>query len=67
MPHFCEHSVPVSFVDYISLPDIDGIITPAGMDAFVCGRPAGIRAFGVWLCAEHADAMEREAGAHHHP
>lgn|GEM_PF-5698682 len=60
MPHRCEHSVPVSFEDYMRLPDIDGIITPAGMDAFECGRPAGIRMFGIWLCADHADAVERK-------
>jgi hypothetical protein len=46
----------------MSLPDIDGIITPAGMDSFECGRPAGIRMFGMWLCAGHADAMERGRG-----
>ncbi|HYA42380.1 MAG TPA: hypothetical protein VEF34_13825 [Syntrophobacteraceae bacterium] len=59
--HFCEHSVPVTIEDYMALPDVDGIITPAGMEAFVCGRPARIRAFGMWLCADHADEMERGA------
>jgi len=58
--HYCEHSVPVSYQDYMDLPEIDGIITPLGMDAFECGCPAGIRAFGMWLCADHADAVERE-------
>jgi hypothetical protein len=39
--------------------DIGGLITPAGMDAFECGRPAGIRMFSMWLCADHADAVHR--------
>ena len=60
--HYCEHSVPVTAEDYMALPDVDGIITPEGMEAFECGRPAGIRAFGMWLCADHADAMERDRG-----
>jgi hypothetical protein len=57
--HFCQHPLPVSYEDYVCLPDLDGIITPTGMDAFECGRPAGIRMFGMWLCADHADAVER--------
>jgi hypothetical protein len=57
--NYCEHSVPVSYEDYMRLPDIDGIITPAGMDAFECGRPTGIKMFGMWLCGDHADALER--------
>jgi hypothetical protein len=57
--HYCQHSLPVSYEDYMCSPDIDGIITSAGMEAFECGRPAGIRMFGMWLCADHADAVER--------
>jgi hypothetical protein len=61
--NYCQHHKPVSYLDYMDLPDIDGIITPLGMDAFTCGRPAGIRLFGVWLCADHADAVERGRGS----
>jgi hypothetical protein len=62
MPHYCQHPKPVSYLDYINLPEINGIITSAGMDAFLCGRPAGIRMFGIWLCGDHADAVERGRG-----
>lgn len=57
--HFCQHSKPVSYEDYVRLPDVDGIVTPSAMDAFTCGRPASCKFRGTWYCEEHMDAIER--------
>jgi hypothetical protein len=57
--HHCQHPLPLTMGEYESLPDVDGIIPDRAMDAFDCGRPAGIRMCGAWLCADHADAVER--------
>jgi hypothetical protein len=44
--------------EYDALPD-DGIIPDYGMDDYACGRPAGIKHHGMWLCAAHHDAVCR--------
>jgi hypothetical protein len=59
---YCEQPVPVSYQDYMSLPEIDGIITPLGMDAFECGCPASCKFHGTWYCEEHMDAIEPGRG-----
>lgn len=57
--HDCEHPMTLSIAEYAALPDDHGIIPDRAMDAYECGRPAGIKHHGVWLCAEHYDAVCR--------
>ena len=57
--HHCQSSLPLTMAEYDALPDRDGIISDRAMDAFECGRPAGIRHHGMWLCADHYDALCR--------
>jgi len=43
--------------EYEALPEEDGIVSDRAMDAFECGRPAGIKRHGMWLCADHYDSV----------
>lgn len=61
--HYCEHSLALTAAEYEVLPaDKDGMIPDHAMDAFECGRPAGIKRDGMWLCAEHYDSVVRGEG-----
>lgn len=55
----CQHPLPLTMSTYEALPDDDGIIPDPAMDAFECGRPAGIKHEGMWLCVDHYDARCR--------
>lgn len=57
----CEHPLPLTMAEYEALPhDGDGIIRDHVLDAaYTCGRPVGIRHNGMWLCADHYDAVCR--------
>lgn len=57
--HHCQNSLPLTMAEYKSLPDDDGIIRDCAMDAYQCGRPAGIKLHGMWLCSDHYDAVCR--------
>jgi hypothetical protein len=57
MAHYCEHHLPLTYEEYMSLPDVDGIVTDD--HAFECGRPASAKWRGKWYCEEHMDAIER--------
>jgi hypothetical protein len=57
--HHCQSSLPLTLGEYEALLDRDGIISDRAMDAFQCGRPAGIKYNGMWLCADHYDAACR--------
>jgi len=45
--HHRQHSLPVTMAQYEALPEKDGIISDRAMDAFECGRPAGIKYNGI--------------------
>lgn len=60
--HHCQHPLPLTMAEYEALPEKDGMIPDHAMDAFECGRPAGIKMLGIWLCADHADAVCRGEG-----
>lgn len=60
--HHCQYPIPLTMIEYEALPDDDGIIPDCAMHAYECGRPAGIKHHGMWLCAEHYDAVCRGEG-----
>jgi hypothetical protein len=57
--HHCQNPLPLTMAEYQAFPEADGITPDRMLDAYECGRPAGIKHHGMWLCADHYDALRR--------
>lgn len=57
--HHCQRRLTLTMTEYEALPEKDGTIPYHALSAYECGRPAGNKHHGVWLCSDHYDAISR--------